>query len=192
MKRSIPAGAAMLLTLAIMAAFCTHSARSQVDFNFGGNVAFEPQYWSKIGSGDDPKFGIGLSGMGGVALAIDSLMRVVVGPRISYSMWSADYSEKDQSATQSVYVNMTDMGLAVSAEFDDMWLQFGTGQSEITSGMMVSGKDIKYPYSGDKYTYYNVELGYKTGIFQLGIGYTSYTGYAQYCNHVGFVIGLGI
>jgi hypothetical protein len=38
----------------------------------------------------------------------------------------------------------------------------------------------------------NVELGYKTDIFQLGITYTSYTGYAQYCNHVGFVIGLGI
>lgn len=58
--------------------------------------------------------------------------------------------------------------------------------------MMVSGKDIKYPFSGQTNDYYNVGLGFKTGIFHLGIGYTSYTDYAQYCDHLGFVVGLGI
>jgi hypothetical protein len=36
------------------------------------------------------------------------------------------------------------------------------------------------------------DLAYKTGIFQLGIGHTWYTGYAQDCDHLGFVIGVGI
>ena len=127
-----------------------------------------------------------------IGISIDESMKVIVGPRIAYSMWSADYSDKPQSATQSVYVHMQDAGIGVHAEFDDMWLQFGTGTSEITSGMMVGGNDIQYGFSGDQYTYYNVGLGYKSGIFSLGIGFTSYTDYAQYCDHMSFILGLSI
>ena len=180
----------------ILVLFCTaagmHSANAQINFGFGGSIALEPQYWSKVGTGDDPKFGVGFAGMAGIGISIDESMKVIVGPRIAYSMWSADYSDKPQSATQSVYVHMQDAGIGVHAEFDDMWLQFGTGTSEITSGMMVGGNDIQYGFSGDQYTYYNVGLGYKSGIFSLGIGFTSYTDYAQYCDHMSFILGLSI
>ncbi len=192
MKRSslsIPYILASMITATLL--FCT-SGEAQIQFALGGKLSLEPQYWSKIGTSDDPKLGIGLGGTLGVGLAIDSSMRVLVGPRIAYSAWSADYSDKDQSATASVYANMADVGAGVIADFDDMWLQFGMGKSEITSGMMVGGEDIKYPYDGQTYTYYNVGLGYKTGIFHFGIAYTSYTDYAQYCDHVGFVLGVGL
>jgi hypothetical protein len=185
MKLLMPVCVAMTL-------LCTLQSEAQIKFAMGGKLAIEPQYWSKVGTSDDPKFGIGLGGTLGVGLAIDSSMKVIVGPRIAYSMWSADYSNKDQSATQSVYANMADVGAGVVADFDDMWLQFGTGTSEITSGMMVDGKDIKYPYDGQRYQYYNVGLGFKSGMFHFGIGYTSYTDYAQYCDHVGFVMGIGL
>jgi hypothetical protein len=192
MKRIIFLTAPKMLVFATVVLLSVQTTTAQVNFAFGGNVSVEPQYWSKIGTSDDPKFGIGLGGMVGVGLSIDASMKLLVGPRAAYSMWSADYSNKQYSATQSVYVNMTDMGIGVLADFDDMWIQFGTGSSEISSGMMVSGKDIKYPYDGTQYTYYNVGLGYKTGIFQLGIAYTSYTDYAQYCDHMGFMIGVAL
>jgi hypothetical protein len=172
--------------------FSAFPATAQIELAVGGNLTVEPQYWSKVGTSDDPKFGIGLGGTLGVGIAIDSSMKFIVGPRIAYSAWSADYSDKDQSATASVYANMADVGAGVVADFDDMWIQFGTGKSEITSGMMVGGEDIKYPYDGQTYTYYNVGLGFKSGIFQFGIGYTSYTDYAQACDHVGFMMGVGL
>lgn len=157
----------------------------------GGDLYLSPQIWSDIGAKDDTKFGIGL-GMGmGMGIRIDE-SKFLIGPHIGLSRWSADYSQKTNSATESVYVEMADVGLQVTVDFGDMFVSFGKGTSEISSGYVVNGKDIKYNYDGNTYPYSSVALGFKSSGFILGFGCTSYSGYAKHCNRAEFLLGLGI
>jgi hypothetical protein len=164
---------------------------SQIDVGFGGTLYLAPQYWSKIGVKDDPKFGIGFGALGGIGIAIDQTDKMVFGPHVAVSRWNADYSGKANSATSSVYVEMTELGAGMLAVFDDIYLTAAMGRAVIGSGMTVDGKEIKYEYDGDKYTYYHVGLGYKMDLLMFGLGFVSYSGYARYCNHAEFRVGIG-
>jgi hypothetical protein len=162
---------------------------SGISFALGGDLYLALENWSRVGTSGDSKMGVGFGGMIGAGLRIDE-MKVIVGPHASYNRWSADYSQKAQSATDSVYVTMSDTGVEFKAHFDDLFIQLGTGSSKIGSGMIVSGKDIQYPYSGEGYTYKSVGIGGKFDAIMLAVNATSYSGYAQYANRIEFILGL--
>ena len=181
-----------LSVMIILVLLGVSTAVSQLQVGFGGELHVGLQVWSKVGAESDPKVGFGLGGIVGVGIAFDSTDKFIIGPVYGMSRWSADYSDKPQSATSSVYVEMSEPGAGFMAIFDDVYITVATGKATIGSGMMVSGKDIKYPYDGDQYTFYQVGLGYKMGIFLVGVGFTSYTGYANYCDHLEIRLGMGI
>ncbi len=159
----------------------------------GGNMFISLQYWEKIGMKNDPKIGLGLSGTMGVGIMVDTTVRVIVGPHIAYNMWEANYANKPQSYTQTVYTYMMDAGPGVVVNFYDTGtsIQIATGKSQISSGMILKdGRNVKYPYNRNFYTFYYVALGFKTKIFEFGLGYTSYSGYAKYCNRLEFLFGI--
>ncbi len=180
------------LFVVLLLVFCTSNLLAQIDFAFGGTAYLAPQYWSKVGTKSDPKFGIGLGGLVGIGISIDETEKFVIGPHFAVSRWNADYSDKLNSATSSVYVEMMEMGAGMFIVFDDMYMTAAMGKATIGSGMMVNGEDIKYPYDRSKYNYYHVGFGYKTGLLMFGIGYISYTGYAHYCDHMDFRLGIGL
>jgi hypothetical protein len=72
------------------------------------------QNWSKVGDGSDSKLGIGGGGMVGIALSFDSSMTFSAGPHFSYTSWTADYSKKSQSFTETVVLNLQDAGVEIS------------------------------------------------------------------------------
>jgi hypothetical protein len=167
------------------------AAAKGISLAFGGDLYVGLQNWSKVGASGDTKLGFGLGGALLVGMRIDE-MRVLVGPHFAVSRWSADYSHKPQSATDSVYVEMMDTGLLFKASFDDLFIQLGSGSAGIGSGMVVGGQTIKYPYDGDRYTYRMVGLGAQWGLWMVGINAVSYSGYARYCNRAELIFGLAL
>ncbi|MBA7503907.1 hypothetical protein ES706_02530 [subsurface metagenome] len=179
--------------------------QSGVKFALGLDAYIAPQWWSKIGDPDDPKFGLGFGGTLGVGIKIDD-WKFIVGPHVGFSRWQANYSNKPYSVTESVHQEMMDVGVEFIVDFGDMFCSCGLGTSEITSGMMVQGTDIKYPYSGDKYAYTNVAVGFKSGALAFSLGYVSYgkqvfdrnegqdpyTGMGEFCDRIELRLGLRI
>jgi len=159
-------------------------------FVLGGHIFMALQNWSRVGATDDSKIGYGLGGTVGLGYRFDD-SRFLVGPQFWYNKWEQNYSKKSQSITSSVYVAMKDVGFALLADFDDVFLEIGGGSSGISSAMTVNGQEIAYAYSGDSYTYTAVNLGLKMNPFVLGIGLKNYSGYAKYANHFNFMLGLG-
>ncbi|OFZ21483.1 MAG: hypothetical protein A2X94_08215 [Bdellovibrionales bacterium GWB1_55_8] len=156
----------------------------------GGQIFLSIQNWSKVGMAGDAKLGIGVGGSLGLGFRLGD-MKVTVGPALWTNSWSADYSSKAQSATSRVYVTMNDAGISLVSYLDDMFIELGTGNSTIKSGMMVSGEDIPYPYDGTSYSYKCFGIGFKNESFLVGLGIKNYDGYAKAANHANFMIGLG-
>ncbi len=167
------------------------SASQQDDgtsFAFGGDFYLALQNWSDVGMADDSKMGFGFGVNLGFGVRLDDTT-FLIGPHLAMNRWSADYSDKANSATDSVYVEMYDTGLQVSMLFDDLYLSVGKGSSEIASGYIVNGTDYRYAYDGDTYDYSQVSLGMKTNGFMIGLGAVSYDGYAKYCNRAELQLG---
>jgi len=78
-----------------------------VKFAYGGDAYLALQNWPKVGMADDSKMGFGFGGSIGIGAQVDD-MKILIGPHLGYSRWSADYSHKPNSATDSVYVEMAD------------------------------------------------------------------------------------
>lgn len=145
-----------------------------------GNLYIAPENWSKVGMSDDSKFGLGLGCMIGLGLKIDDMV-VGVGPHIGINRWEADYSKKAQSATSSVFYELTDTGIegVFSMMFgkSKMAIILGKGKTNISSGYVVNGQTIPYPDT-DKKTenYTNVGIAFYLGKFQIAPNYVRYTG----------------
>lgn len=162
---------------------------SGMGFAMGGELYIALQNWPDVGAPSDTKMGFGFGGGLGLGLHIDE-MKFLVGPHFAMNRWSADYSNKPNSATDSIYVEMADAGMQVSMEFDDILISLGKGTSEITSGMIVNGSDIRYSYSGNRYNYSAVSIGMKFDSLMFSIGSVSYEGFARYCNRADFRLGV--
>jgi hypothetical protein len=162
------------------------------DVKFAGNFYLAPQYWSKIGVSDDPKFGIGLGGMIGLGLVMDDMV-LAVGPHFGYNMWSADYSEKKNSATKSVNINMEDVGAELSLVTGDVGVFLGTGSSKMEAYLMTtSDQRLDYPSNGKSYSYATVGFTFDSSPFAIGVAYVSYGGEAKDASRMEFRLGLGL
>lgn len=159
-------------------------------FAFGGQLFLALQNWSRVGDKSDSKMGMGIGGSLGIGYQFDD-MKFLIGPQFWYNSWEADYSQKSQSATDSVYVKMSDVGMALMTYFDDFFLEIGAGKSTISSAMVVNGQEIAYSYDGKQFNYTSVSLGMKYELFMFGIGMKNYDGLAKYADHFNFMIGLG-
>lgn len=160
-----------------------------VKFAYGGDAYIALQNWPDVGMKDDPKMGFGFGANIGVGAQIDD-MKILVGPHLGYSRWSADYSNKPNSATDSVYVEMADAGLQFTAIFDDIVMAVGKGESTISSGYITNGVDIRYGYDGNSYPYSTVSIGLKMDMFLFSIGVVNYQGYAQAASRTDFRLGV--
>lgn len=160
-----------------------------VKLAYGGDAYFALQNWSKVGMADDSKMGFGFGGSIGIGAQVDD-MKILIGPHLGFSRWSADYSNKPNSATDSVYVEMADAGLQFTAIFDDIVMAVGKGSSTISSGYIVNGRDIRYNYDGDSYPYSTVSIGFKMDMFLFSIGVVNYEGYARDASRTDFRLGL--
>ncbi len=184
-----------LLTFAFVSLLtASHTALAEtssngIDFAVGGDAYFALQNWPDVGMPDDTKLGYGFGGSIGVGVQIDE-MKFLVGPHIGISEWTADYSHKPNSITDSVYVSMADMGMQVTMEFDDVIISMGSGSSTISSGYKVNGVDYKYAYNDESYPYSTVFLGFKSDIWMLGVGMVNYKGYAKDASRVDFRLGV--
>jgi hypothetical protein len=158
-------------------------------FAYGGDAYIALQNWSDIGTAGDTKMGFGFGGTFGVGAQIDD-MKILIGPHLGFSRWSADYSNKPNSATDSVYVEMADTGLQFTAIFDDIVMAVGKGESTISSGYVVNGRTIKYGYDGNVYPYSTVSIGFKMDMLMFGIGVVNYQGYAKYASRTDFRLGI--
>ena len=164
------------------------------DFGFSGNIYIAMQGWSKVGDDSDSKIGIGAGGMIGLALSFDSSMTFAVGPHFSYNSWTADYSKKANSFTESVALNMQDTGLELSLVFDGMGVYMGAGKSKMEHFMILTN-GTKVPYyglDGKTTDYTSVGFTFALSPFFVGAGYTSYAGFAKDASRVEFRLGLGI
>jgi hypothetical protein len=157
---------------------------------FGGNLLLAIENWSHVGADSDSKIGFGLGGTIGIGYQFGD-MKILVGPDLWYNRWTQNYSNKSQSATSSVYVALSDAGVALTTYFDDFFLALGTGSANISSGMTVNGKEIAYAYDGTSYNYTTVSLGMKMNAFLLGLTFRNYSDLASNANHVGIMFGLG-
>lgn len=160
-----------------------------VKFAYGGDAYLALQNWSKVGMADDSKMGFGFGGSIGIGAQVDD-MKILIGPHLGYSRWSADYSHKPNSATDSVYVEMADTGLQFTAIFDDIVMAVGKGNSTISSGYIVNGRDIRYNYDGKSYPYSTVSIGFKMDMFLFSIGVVNYEGYARDASRTDFRLGM--
>jgi len=174
--------------------FSVVTCSSSQDFGFSGNLYVALQGWSKVGDGTDAKIGMGVGGMLGFALSFDSSMTFAVGPHFSYNSWTADYSKKAHSFTESVALNMQDTGLELSLVSDDMGVYLGAGKSKMEHFMILTG-GTKVPYyglDGETTDYKSVGVTFSISPFIAGIGYHSYAGFAKDASRVEFRLGLGI
>ena len=163
-------------------------------FALGYNLYLSPQLWPEVGAEDDPKFGFGVGGMIGVAW-IWGDMKIVAGPHMSYNMWTADYSDKPASATQSVSFGMADVGAELLFHFDEsMGLWMGAGTSTMDASMLLDNGDTYY-YPGlhqASFPYKSVGVSFKFAKkFRFGIGVTQYEGAAEDATRAEFRLGLG-
>ena len=159
-----------------------------VKLAYGGDAYLALQNWSDVGMKDDSKMGFGFGANFGIGMQVDD-MKLLVGPHLGYSRWSADYSNKPNSATDSVYVEMADTGLQFTAVFDDILMSAGKGSSTISSGYVVNGRTIKYNYDGKSYPYSMVSIGFKMDAFLFSIGSVSYDGLSA-ANRTDFRLGI--
>ncbi len=167
---------------------------SSIKLKIVGNLYVAPENWSKVGDGKDSKFGVGLGGMVGLGLRIDDLV-FGVGPHMGINRWEANYSQKSQSATSSVYYELVDTG--VEGDFYMMMgksklsIILGKGETEISGGYVVDGKTIMYPDTNKaKESYNNVGIGFYLGKIQISPTYVSYTGVAKAAERLEIRIGL--
>ena len=116
-------------------------------------------------------------------------MKILVGPHLAYSRWSADYSNKPNSATDSVYVEMADAGLQFTAIFDDIFMALVKGESTISHAYVINGVDYKYSVDGKSYPYSMVSIGFKMDMFLFSIGSVSYDGLSA-ANRTDFRLGV--
>lgn len=163
-------------------------------FALGWNAYLSPQIWPDIGMDDDHKLGIGFGGMIGIAWIWDDLV-IAVGPHLSYQMWTADYSQKPNSATQSVTIGMADAGLEAVFHFDkSMGFWAGTGSSTMDASMLLeNGDTFYYPgLNGEQFSYLSAGFTFTVGQkFRLGFGVTQYEEAARDANRVELRFGLG-
>jgi len=166
------------------------AAEKEDGWALGGQVFVALQNWTRVGTSSDPKMGFGIGGTLGVGYQFSD-MKFFIGPEIWYNKWSADYSQKSQSITDSVYVAMNDVGLSLVTFFDDFFLEISAGNSTLSSAMIVYGTEIPYNFDATKYTYTSVSLGMKIDFIIFGIGVKNYGGYAKYADHINLMLGLG-
>lgn len=164
-------------------------------FIFGANLYLSPQAWPNIGQDDDPKFGVGFGGMLGVGWQWDELV-MLFGPHISYQMWTADYSQKPNSATQSVTIGMADVGVEAIFHFDkSMGFWMGAGSSTMDASMLLdNGDTFYYPgLDGEQFGYLSAGVTFKVGrLLRFGLGVTQYNeDAARDANRVEFRLGFG-
>lgn len=159
-----------------------------VKFVYGGDAYLALQNWSNVGMADDSKMGFGFGGSVGLGAQVDD-MKILVGPHLGYSRWSADYSNKPYSATDSVYVEMADTGLQFTAIFDDIAMALVKGESTISHAYVINGVDYKYSVDGKSYPYSMVSIGFKMDMFLFSIGSVSYDGLSA-ANRTDFRLGL--
>lgn len=163
-------------------------------FALGYNLYLSPQLWPEVGADDDPKFGLGLGGMIGIAWIWGDL-KIVAGPHLSYNMWTADYSGKPASATQSVSFGMADAGLELLFHFDStMGFWAGTGNSTMDASMLLdNGSTFYYPgLHQQSFPYKSVGVNFRVAKrFRFGIGVTQYEGAAEDATRAEFRFGIG-
>jgi hypothetical protein len=159
---------------------------------FAGNLYIAPQIWPDIGADDDQKVGVGLGGMLGLALVIDDT-RLGVGPHFGYNIWTANYSSKPNSATQSVTFAMLDAGLELAFSMDDFVIFLGKGTSTMEAYMLLdSGSEFRYPgLDGEKFGYQTVGVGFTMKRFILGIVHTSYDDAAKDASRLEIRLAIG-
>ena len=196
MHRSI-LGAALALGLAMgsLEAQQTPAADSGGSrFAFGWNLYASPQIWPDIGADDDHKIGLGLGGMFGLAWIWDEMV-ILVGPHLSYQFWTANYSNKPNSATESVTIGMADAGLEAVFHFDEsMGFWAGTGSSTMDASMLLeNGDTFYYPgLNGEQFNYLSAGLTFKLGQrWRFGFGVTQYEKAARDANRVELRLGMG-
>lgn len=157
-----------------------------------GNLYAALENWSKVGDGSDSKIGFGAGGMIGLALSFDSTMTFAAGPHFSYNAWSADYSKKPQSFTQTVVLNMEDTGIELSLVFDDIGVFMGAGKSKMEHYMtLTSGTKVPYyGLDGKTTNYTSVGITFTLAPLFIGAGYTSYADFAKDASRLEIRIGL--
>lgn len=163
-------------------------------FKLGWNLYLTPQIWPNIGDDEDHKFGIGFGGMLGIAWVWDELV-ILIGPHLSYQMWTADYSQKPMSATRRVTFGMADAGLETIFHFDEsrgFWA--GAGASTMDASMLLDNGDTYY-YPGldkEQFNYLSAGVTFKFGTRgRFGMGVTQYEKAARDANRVEFRFGFG-
>lgn len=159
-----------------------------VKLAYGGDAYLALQNWSNVGMSDDSKMGFGFGGSIGLGAQVDD-MKILVGPHLGYSRWSADYSNKPNSATDSVYVEMADAGLQFTAIFGDIFMALVKGESTISHAYVINGVDYKYSVDGKSYPYSMVSIGFKMDMFLFSIGSVSYDGLSA-ANRTDFKLGV--
>lgn len=160
----------------------------------GWNVYASPQIWPDIGDDEDHKIGFGFGGMLGIMWIWDELV-IGVGPHISYQAWTADYSRKPNSATQSVTIGMADAGVEAVFHFDEsMGFWAGSGVSTMDASMLLeNGDTFYYPgLDGEQFSYLSAGFTFKAGkLFRWGFGVTQYEKVARDANRIEIRFGLG-
>ncbi len=186
--------AGLATTLSAQASGTAPDTSSGSRFAFGYNLYLSPQMWPEVGADDDPKFGLGLGGMIGVAW-IWGDMKIVAGPHMSYNMWTADYSNKPNSATQSVSFGMADVGAEILLHFDDnMGFWMGAGSSTMDASMLLdNGTTFYYPgLHQASFPYKSVGVTFRLGRkARFGLGVTKYDGAADDATRAEFRLGIG-
>jgi hypothetical protein len=165
---------------------------SSQNIGFSGNLYVAPQGWSRVGDGKDSKVGFGLGGMIGLALDFDSSMTFAVGPHFAYNAWTADYSNKSQSFTENVVLNMEDTGIELSLLFEDIGIFMGTGTSKMEHYMTLkTGTKVAYEgLDGRTTSYTTAGFTFNLSHFFVGAGYHSYAGFAKDASRVEFRLGM--
>lgn len=163
-------------------------------FAVAWNAYASPQIWPDIGADDDHKFGIGFGGMLGLAWIWDDLV-IAVGPHLSYQLWTANYSQKPNSATQSVSFGMADAGIEAVFHFDEksgFWA--GSGMSTMDASMLLeNGDTFRYPgLDGAEFSYLTAGFTFTMASrVRLGFGVTQYEKAARDANRIELRLGVG-
>ena len=150
------------------------------------------EIWPDVGADDDSKLGFGIGGTIGVAFVVNDT-RLVVGPHFGYNLWTANYSSKPNSYTQSVTFGMADVGAELEFTMDNLVLYLGKGTSTMAGSMLLDdGTTFRYPgLDGEQFSYNTVGVGYVSKRFTLGMLHTSYPGAAKDASRLEVRLALG-